>query len=461
MLYPYLVVAILGSPGGDRLELAGHACILLADLLVLGAGITLAVDARLSYDGLRASMAIAATLVAVQDAPLVVLGLIEPSLRAHSYRLTDGHLVTVLIVLVVIHRGRRAGAPGPRVIATGIVLGLVALGTTLGLNALLIEVGHGSGFLEVGHPPDLAQMVLIGVALAAIGLQLWWSSLPRWAAVRIGVGILAIFAARLYSTLLEATTPPPAAIVGVVLFSALTVTTAASLLRASLDRTSARVSHFAHLAAEAEAEVKQDREVAHEVRAAAAGLAAAARLLANGHVPAGPRRDALERMVELEAGRLRRTVTSQPGPLTTIAVDAVVSPIVVAQATLGHAVTWQPAGHRVLARRDALAEALGVLVNNAARHGGGRGTTITSRVVGDRVEIVVSDSGPGVEPAVRSVLFEWGAHHSRSEGQGIGLHRAHRLIQEQGGTLDLADAAPNGGAAFVISLPRGDTHWRH
>ncbi|MBM7518331.1 sensor histidine kinase [Nocardioides nitrophenolicus] len=453
LLYPYLVVGMIGDPRGDRVVLAGHAVMLLSDLLLLGASVALAVDARLMYDGLRGAMAVAAATVAVQDAPLVVLGMIDRSMSPLSFRLTNGHLVTVLVVLVVIHRGRRAAVPGKHLIVTGIALGLGAASLTLGLHRLVKRFESDAGVLRVGDPVDVVLMVLIGLVLAAVGLQLALSPLPAWASTRIGVGMLAIFAARLYSTLVGAMTPPPVAVVGVALFSALTATTAASLLRTALEHLDARVARYAHLAAEAEAEVKQDREVAHEVRSAAAGLAAGARLLASGQIPAGPRRDALERMVDIEAARLRRTVKAQPGPLTTVSVDAVVSPFVVAQAALGHQVAWTPGGHRVRARQDDLAEALGTLITNAADHAGGQGTTISSRRVGEHIEILVSDDGPGLDPAVRDRLFSWGSHGTASGGQGIGLHRARRILLEQGGTLELGERE-GPGTTFVIRLPR-------
>jgi signal transduction histidine kinase len=453
LLYPYLVVAMIGDPDGERMVLAGHAVMLLSDLLLLGAGVAMAVDARLMYDGLRGSMAVAATIVALQDAPLEVLGMIDRALSPLSFRLTNGHLVTVLIVLVVIHRGRRAAVPGKHLALTGIVLGLTAATITLVGYRLVQESIHDSGVLGTGDPVDYTIMAMIGLAMATIGLQLATSSLPAWAAARIGAGMLAIFAARLYSTLIDAMTPTPVAVVGVALFSALIATTASSLLRVALERMDARVARYAHLAAEAEAEVKQDREVAHEVRSAAAGLAAGARLLASGQIPPGPRRTALEKMVDIEAARLRRTVAAKQGPMTTLDVDAVVSPFVVAQAALGHQVAWTPGGHRVHARHDALAEALGTLITNAADHAGGLGTTITSRRSGEHVEILVSDSGPGLDPTVRERLFSWGSHGRASGGQGIGLHRARRILLEQGGTLELGEAS-DGGTTFVIRLPR-------
>lgn len=454
LLYPYLVVVMVGDPNGERVVLAGHAVMLLSDLLLLGAGVAMAVDARLMYDGLRGAMAVAAAIVALQDAPLEVLGMIDRELSPLSFRLTNGHLVTVLIVLVVIHRGRRASVPGKHLFLTGIMLGVTAATVTLGLYRLVKVHIHESGVLGTHDLVDYVVMALTGLVMVAIGLQLATSSLPGWVAARIGAGMLAIFAARLYSTLVDAMTPTPAAVVGVAVFSALIATTASSLLRIALEHMDSRVARYAHLAAEAEAEVKQDREVAHEVRSAAGGLAAGARLLASGQIPPGPRRDALERMVDIEAARLRRTVAAKTGPMTTVDVDAVVAPFVVAQAALGHQVAWTPGGHRVHARRDALAEALGTLVTNAADHADGQGTAISSRRVGEHVEILVSDDGPGLDPSLRERLFSWGSHGQASGGQGIGLHRARRILLEQGGTLELADAPEGSGTTFVIRLPR-------
>ena len=55
---------------------------------------------------------------------------------------------------------------------------------------------------------------------------------------------------------------------------------------------------------------------------------------------------------------------------------------------------------------------------------------------------------------MRERLFSWGSRGRASGGQGIGLHRARRLLLEQGGTLELGEAPEDGGTTFVIRLPR-------
>lgn len=65
------------------------------------------------------------------------------------------------------------------------------------------------------------------------------------------------------------------------------------------------------------------------------------------------------------------------------------------------------------------------------------------------VEVAISDEGPGVDPAVRSQLFEPGA--SRAGGHGIGLPLARLLLSDEGGSLELVDSLR---AAFRIRSAR-------
>ena len=66
--------------------------------------------------------------------------------------------------------------------------------------------------------------------------------------------------------------------------------------------------------------------------------------------------------------------------------------------------------------------------------------------------MTVHDDGPGVEPSLRTRLFEWGARGASSAGQGIGLHAARDLAQRQRGYLETRDVT-GAGATFVLGLP--------
>ncbi len=82
--------------------------------------------------------------------------------------------------------------------------------------------------------------------------------------------------------------------------------------------------------------------------------------------------------------------------------------------------------------------------------------TVTTRRVGDRAIVEVSDNGPGVDPAIARRIFEpFFTTRESSGGTGLGLWLARSIVNEEGGTLVLRDA-PGGGATFVVDLPAAD-----
>ena len=77
---------------------------------------------------------------------------------------------------------------------------------------------------------------------------------------------------------------------------------------------------------------------------------------------------------------------------------------------------------------------------------------------GDTARLEVADSGPGIEPERRSEVFERfhqldGSSTRKMGGTGLGLHIARELVDLHGGSLGVGDA-PEGGALFVVELPR-------
>jgi len=119
----------------------------------------------------------------------------------------------------------------------------------------------------------------------------------------------------------------------------------------------------------------------------------------------------------------------------------------------------QPASVRlpVVGNIDAIMQIVVNLTLNAqqAMKQGGSVTIATRGGRGNRVEIVVSDTGPGIPAAVRPHIFEqFFTTKPRGEGTGLGLAISARIAQEHGGTLALEDS--DGGACFVLALPGGD-----
>ncbi len=77
-------------------------------------------------------------------------------------------------------------------------------------------------------------------------------------------------------------------------------------------------------------------------------------------------------------------------------------------------------------------------LNNAFRHAGGLGQSVHARADGGRIEVVVSDEGPGMDPA--------------EAGIGLGMPGLARRLQSFGGSLGVV-SHPGGGTRITAYLP--------
>ncbi|TVS17677.1 MAG: sensor histidine kinase [Gammaproteobacteria bacterium] len=73
-------------------------------------------------------------------------------------------------------------------------------------------------------------------------------------------------------------------------------------------------------------------------------------------------------------------------------------------------------------------------------------------VGGGRVEIRVTDSGPGIPPDLLERVFEAGVS-VKGSGRGLGLSIVKRLVEELGGSV-FCRSKPGAGTSFVVLLPR-------
>jgi signal transduction histidine kinase len=96
-----------------------------------------------------------------------------------------------------------------------------------------------------------------------------------------------------------------------------------------------------------------------------------------------------------------------------------------------------------------LAEALGAIAENAARHARSC-VTLSARRAEGRVMVSVADDGPGIPAHRRAELI---ARHGRADetGTGLGLAIAADIAEAAGGELRLSDAAP--GLVVTLVLP--------
>jgi signal transduction histidine kinase len=101
---------------------------------------------------------------------------------------------------------------------------------------------------------------------------------------------------------------------------------------------------------------------------------------------------------------------------------------------------------------------LNLLINaeHAMSHAHGRGSLVIRSSYDEarrRVDVSVSDDGPGLSQEVSGRIFDpFFTTKSSAEGTGLGLTVAHAIVRDHGGEI-AAEASPTGGATFIVSLP--------
>ncbi len=95
------------------------------------------------------------------------------------------------------------------------------------------------------------------------------------------------------------------------------------------------------------------------------------------------------------------------------------------------------------------------LFANAAQAMSGRGRLdVATRSAGPVIEVLVSDSGPGVPAGVAGRIFEpFFTTRADQQGTGLGLAICTEIAHEHGGSVELRHSSPQG-AAFCVTLPR-------
>jgi len=116
---------------------------------------------------------------------------------------------------------------------------------------------------------------------------------------------------------------------------------------------------------------------------------------------------------------------------------------------------------KVLVDRDAVAEALFNILENAHKYAQPHGHIIvTASVEGRTVKLAVTDNGPGVPKQDERTIFEkfsrGSDERSRSvPGMGLGLAIVEHIVRAHGGRVTLA-SEPGKGATFTLHLPTNE-----
>jgi signal transduction histidine kinase/CheY-like chemotaxis protein len=218
--------------------------------------------------------------------------------------------------------------------------------------------------------------------------------------------------------------------------------------------------------------------LAHELRNPLAPITTAAQLLKQGRLDAKATRHAseiiarqAEHMTELvndllDVSRVTRgLVTLEKEELD---IDAVVSsaveqvrPLIEARHhALSVQLSDQPA--HVMGDRTRLVQVVSNVLNNAAKYtppGGSISLRVTAQAA--QVEVVVRDSGVGIEPDMLPYIFDLFTQAERTPdrsqgGLGIGLALVKSLAALHGGAVEARSEGLGQGSEFIVRLPRLD-----
>ena len=161
----------------------------------------------------------------------------------------------------------------------------------------------------------------------------------------------------------------------------------------------------------------------------------------------------------VEAGRVKYDLTGVALEPFLAGVEALIGPQAAAKSIKLERM-HHSADLAVVADREKLRQILLNLLTNAVRHTPEGGSIhISGESRGSSVAILVEDSGPGIPPDKRDVIFEAFVQLDRTlaqtrEGLGLGLAISRDLARGMSGDL-LAEGRIGGGGRFVLLLPRG------
>lgn len=112
---------------------------------------------------------------------------------------------------------------------------------------------------------------------------------------------------------------------------------------------------------------------------------------------------------------------------------------------------------------------MNIMVNGAQAMAGGGTLTITTRNRANRelAEILISDTGHGIEPELREKIFDpFFTTKKPGEGTGLGLSVSYAIVKEHQGTIRVAESSA-AGTTFALRFPAvqetptGENHAEH
>ena len=373
-----------------------------------------------------------------------------------------GFVLALAFCAAPLVRGR---APTRTVVAV-VGAGTAALLLAAWLVPVVAHVLAGRRERPVPTTTELLGQVAVGAALVALAMGYWRSARSQRRTLHAWVALMLLALAQ--SRVMLALTFPAGTLwlagsrilrmEG--LFFALLganrelhegITTQQSALR----RTSARLRSI-EVQREAEQAALEERR--HDVRSALFAIGGVAELLGRRHddLDAGTM-EALTQALGAEVDRLQTLVAEkQREELQPFTLNDALEPVILLEQSNGFDLTCRiNPSLRALGRPKETAQVLRNLLDNARLYAPGSPVVVRAERRDDWAVLLVEDGGPGVPADERQSIFERsrrGTTSDGTDGSGLGLYVARRLMREQGGDLWVTDRA-GGGASFVLSLP--------
>jgi signal transduction histidine kinase len=193
----------------------------------------------------------------------------------------------------------------------------------------------------------------------------------------------------------------------------------------------------------------------HELRAALYGIesSAAGLSLYRDRLSSGQVDELIDGMVA-EIRRVRDLLDDRAAPAAIYDLGDAFRPAISCARASGLEVSFfLPPGVEVEGRRESATQVLVALLDNVRAHADCSRVDVLVAPLDDVVMVFVEDRGCGMPAALRRRVFERGVRGGESEGSGLGLHIAQRLMTEQGGSISVRPRR-GGGTTFVMRFRR-------
>lgn len=361
-----------------------------------------------------------------------------------------------------------AVAPGVRAVLLGFAVGLFAeavrarfrtrlwrvlgVGVVFSMASIVVATGFAGGAMTLWSP---AVLVVLAAWTSAVGYFSRARGL-RWFAVAIfglALGELAL-TAESGSLAVWIINAGVVRMIGVLLAVLAVASDVMIAYGRRLQELEAVSTAAATLELRAIAAARQSDEQRHEAESALASIEFGLHALDSS---SGVDADAVRHALSAEVGMLRRIVAVDTAcePKSSFDVWTAVTGVIAAQRLAGADIVVRiPPGLHVYGQPVALAEAIQAILDNAKKHAPGAQVRLEGRLNLPWVELRIEDQGAGVPPELAGSIFERTV--TGSQGSGLGLFIAQRLLEDQGGRAVL-DLTTTSGAAFVLLLPAGKT----